>query len=147
MNAPTLTHNGIDITITPSGQFVAVKNGERIVAPSLQAIKKKLDGRGKFVSFVALKPQSYYSDSLKEITVIGIKEPRANSSSWRQKRKWKLADGNTADFVYENSEENIQAYSAWKALLKKHSVEREALQKAQGEAEAVLEEKLKKLAP
>lgn len=54
MTEYTFEHNGIKIDLLPSGQFAATVGGKTLTAPSLAAIKKKLNGSKAFQEFPAL---------------------------------------------------------------------------------------------
>ena len=77
-----MEHNGIKIEFNERiGKFSAVRNGKPFSGNSLAGIKKALDkdAADGFQPFKALVDgDRWRSNSLREVTIVGIKFPRAN---------------------------------------------------------------------
>lgn len=78
---PTWEHRGHTITLTTAGAFQAKVNARHIAGPSLDAIKKKIDGFFKFEAFTAIDltfhPNIYKSanpknPAIRQVAVIGV---------------------------------------------------------------------------
>lgn len=113
------THNGISISLTAHGKFAAVIDGKNTTAPSLDAIKKKIDGPSSaaFQEFPALLV-SEYRGAPDPVKVVGIKKSRR--TSWRSD-EWLLDSGATQRAVAKDTKENrasIQAYYAARLTLR-----------------------------
>lgn len=107
-----MEHKGITITFNEgSGKFIATdKNGQRVVAASLAAIKKQLDKAESPENWNALVWKRYGS-GYDEVVVVGIKSPRKYGSA-----EWKLNNGETRSMVYPDTPENRVALDAFFAL-------------------------------
>jgi hypothetical protein len=93
-------HGKHDIELTNGGEFTTVLNGKVIRAPSLAAIKKKLDAAAKvaFKPFNALRDARYNDkedtriEGMVRVTVIGIEKSTGSNRYLRQKWQF-LLDG------------------------------------------------------
>lgn len=136
----TFKHAGVDISLDPvTGKFGAVMEGKKVAAPSLDAMKKKIDGvvKAGFKQFVAYKDQGRHQpakDRYKEVVVVGVKRARANT--FRGESFWITSTGEHLNTVYEFSPESLAALRARDALIEKQRAEKEAMDKAHSEARA-----------
>ena len=125
-------HKGTDIAVTDKGQFTAYVDGHEVVAPSLAAMKKKLDKVNPFEQFDALDT----AHGNKPVRVVGISRARA---SWRSD-KWKLRDGSSRRSVYANTPENKKTLAELAAMLERHSKVDEAQRAERQNLETHLQE-------
>ena len=93
----TFTHNGIEIALNGVGEFWAVIDGKREKAPSLAAMKKRIDSRDTFKPFDALILS--YKDEIKQIRVIGITKP-SGKRTYSNRPKFIGSDTYHHDRVY-----------------------------------------------
>ena len=103
MTTHTFEHNGITITLLPSGQFAATVGGKTLTAPSLAAIKKKLNGSKAFQEFPALM---VLYGAIREVRAVGITKNKYGTA-------WKLSNGETPHEVYADTPENRVALQAY----------------------------------
>jgi hypothetical protein len=127
----TFKHNGTDIELRDNGKFYAKTAAGMIEAPSLVAIKKKLDAKAKFEPFSVIFETSKWDGgfsrrvrSIGTAKVVGIYSPRAK---WRG-AMWQL-EGSERDTgaVIEDTPENRAALQAYiDAMAHREQVVREA---------------------
>jgi hypothetical protein len=103
MTEYTFEHNGIKIDLLPSGQFAATVGGKTLTAPSLAAIKKKLNGSKAFQEFPALM---VLYGAIREVRAVGITKNKYGTA-------WKLSNGETRHEVYADTPENRAALRAF----------------------------------
>ena len=113
MTEQKFEHNGVTITLTSYGNFQAAKNGAMLKAPSLPAMKKKLDKLDTFTPFKALYAR-YYSEEYEVVTVTGVRKHRGGSV-------WILSNGAEREDVIEATPENTVIAKAYKKLKAKNS--------------------------
>lgn len=131
-------HQGIEITLSDGGHFVATITGRVTRKPSLDAIRKAIDNSKKstFKPFTGLREEEHYDkgkgnkDALVRVTVVGItKAPRGSRTSGEH--EFLLDSGATLNVyrsLYEDSEANreaIRAYRAFMAETDRIKIERE----------------------
>lgn len=115
---PTWTHNGIEIALRDNvGDFVATpKGGARITAPSLDAMKKKLDvlKQSSFQPFNALHIKYPYNGrsgneskgGFETNQVIGIEREKGRSGGTL---KFQFKSGRNDQYAYPDTPENREA--------------------------------------
>lgn len=121
-------HNNIDIDLQDNGTFTAKVNGAEISAPSLPAIKKKIDKSAPFKPFDAITIDYY--DKIEDIRIVGMVKQR-NHRSWL----WKTTSGRTHSSVYLDTPQV-------RAGIKKYLAAKKQGEKIR-EAQEALEDKLK----
>jgi hypothetical protein len=106
-------HKGIKIDLKDNGEFVAKVGGKEIVAPSIVAMKKKLDRVEPFKPFEAFSID--WEGDTKTFTVIGVeKHRRYNQYSWRSE------NGYRHNTVYATTKENVAVAKKLKAMIDAH---------------------------
>lgn len=112
-------HKGVEITITPGGAFTAVVGGKTIMAPSLPAMRKKLDKAAEFESFSAFVHT--YGGQIKRFRVTGVRNnPRKDH--WNP-LLFVCDDGENRSRVYPDTPENVAAHEAYETARKAHEAE------------------------
>lgn len=135
------THKGIAIELMEvSGSFSAIIGGKRQVAPSLDAIKKRIDDAAK-IGFEPFKALEYGRDD--KITVYEV----TGITRVTRGRRWGSSGERfitTASYSPERSSvtpdtlEARQAVKAWQALSKKNNAEIDRLKKAMEKAQKAI---------
>jgi hypothetical protein len=106
-------HKGIAIEILDNGAFMSKVGGKEITAPSLPALKKKLDRVSPFKPFEAFTID--WEGEVKQFTVIGVeKHRRYNQYSWRSE------NGYRHTHVYAATKENLAVAKKLTALIEAH---------------------------
>lgn len=122
---------GVPIAVKDNGEFAAVIGGKELTAPSLAAIKKKLERTKPFEPFDGFL--MYHGGDMKQTRVIGVKKHR-NYNSYH----WITQGGYTPSVVYMSTKENL---AIAKQITKLHD-ERDAAEKKYNERIQDLEKKL-----
>jgi hypothetical protein len=115
-------HKGIPIEIRDNGEFMAKVGGKEVVAPSLPALKKKLDRIDPFKPFAAFTID--WEGEVKKCTVVGVERHRRYNQY-----QWRTDNGYRHTHVYVALKENL-------ALAKKLADVKAAQKKAEKEFEA-----------
>lgn len=130
-NENKFEHKGIPITIKDNGEFMAKIGGKEIVAPSIAALKKKLDRVDPFEPFEGFCLD--WRDEIEKFTVTGVsKNHRHNSYHWVTSR------GAQHSHVYAATKENIAIAKQYIAAKEKH----EKIRKEHGRIEEQLKDSL-----
>jgi len=114
MTAHQFEHNGIKIDLLPSGHFSATVGGKTRTAPSLAALKKKLDGDKVFQEFPALV---ICWSKIREVRVVGVINRRLSDPVWN------LNTGEARHEVYADTPENRAALTAYLEQTEAHNRE------------------------
>lgn len=128
-NKQTFNHKGTEISLDKKGVFTAKCNGVELNAPSLLALKKKLDKISPFTAFEAFIIT--YGDIIKTCTIVGIQKNRGYNGY-----SWKDADGRTHSTVYQATPENLARAKKFMQAKENH----EKLRRQHDELEAKLEQ-------
>ena len=130
-------HKNIKIELSEqSGEFSARFDGRIVRAPSVVALKKKLDSllEAKAGAFTALvNTTGYRSRGIFRVSIVGIEKARGRFGR-AGLDNWKSDDGNTYHEVFTDTPENEAALKAAVELDASHAKEREALADKQQEA-------------
>lgn len=138
MTTATFKHNGTDIECRANGKFYAKTAAGTIEAPSLAAMKKKLDTKSEFQRFGGIEICNSYANrktiyAIKSVVVVGWKQP---ASRWRSP-VWVLENSEESQFVIVDTPANraavqalIEAMTVRDALVKEHTDKVDALRKA-----------------
>lgn len=124
-------HKGIPIAISGTGEFSAKLDGNTITAPSLTALKKKLDKHKPFEPFKAFT--MYHDGDTRDYRVIGVRKQRGYNQY-----HWITDSGHTPHTVYADSKENRAIVKQMEAL----KAERKKVEDAFTKREDALKEKL-----
>lgn len=137
-----LNYNGVNIELTPGGKFRATIAGKVTDAPSFEAMKRKIEKAEVFEPFKAFYLESW--GLVRNLEVIGIrKNPRFKRHGDCVPRfEWITVEhGDRKAYhsaVYRDTPENRAAVDAWKALVKANDTQRDAMRKAEREAERAI---------
>jgi hypothetical protein len=116
-------HKGIPIVVSATGEFSAKVDGNTLTAPSLAALKKKLDRLKPFEPFNAFT--LYHDGDVRKHRIIGVRKHRGYNQY-----HWHTDSGHTPATVYADTKENM-------AIVKKM----EALADEKKKAEAIFEKR------
>lgn len=122
----TFTHNGTKIDIEPDGTFKALGPSGVLKAPSLAAIKKKIDKEKPFTAFPALAFSGGLTKKLDAFMVVGV---RKSTRSYSNDVFYVCSDGQERMRIYYDTPENRKKLKAYMALV-------EASEKAYAKAHA-----------
>lgn len=112
----TFQHKGVEITLGANGKFSAQTETGRIEAPSLDAIKKKLDKEPDFTPFKAFAIAGYSDLTLVDRTVTGVVKGRGRYG----KDEWQTNWGKEPS-VYVDTPENRANALAYIVMRKRHA--------------------------
>lgn len=121
-------HNDIDIDVLDNGTFKAKVNGVDITAPSLIAMKNKINRTAPFEPFDGFFIN--YGDQVMDVRVIGIQKERNRAAF-----VWKTQCGRQLSYVYLDNPKTRAAVKKYTQAVEKHT-------KMKAEFEKI-EEKLK----
>lgn len=114
------THEGVKISLNERGAFTATIKGKFQSAPSLDAMKKRIDEskRDTFVPFEAYQIGRYSDRSdLKAFTVTGVVKLRTTRYSTRT-HSFQCSDNRERDYVNPVTPENTKAANEYLSALK-----------------------------
>jgi len=101
-------HKGIKIDFEQgSGWFSAIIAGKVVYAPSLTAIKARIDKHAQdtFTPFKALRWDQFDSKQT-VVNVVGVRNPKKNDR-YNRRKQWILDDGDTREVVAAYTPENL----------------------------------------
>ena len=129
-------HNGVGIKLQSNGKFYAEIHGKLENAPSLDAMKRRIDAaaRSAFQPLACLIEDKWGGQNLIEVTAHSIKAARKGARSYDDHPNFVLSNGEMRRRVMVNSPENLAAYQAvrdydmeTKRIAAERSTERKAL--------------------
>lgn len=140
------THQGIEIDLQPSGDFVATVEGQRVVKASLDAMKKHIATAKKkpFAAFTAMREETHRDakkakDGLVRVTAIGIKRRAGRHVYYGQYEFVLEGDSNELTRLFVDTPENRQAFKALEA----HREESRRIEEQRKAERAKLQEAIK----
>lgn len=137
MKTTVTKHKSVAVEVDQRGTFTAKVAGEELTAPSLAALKRKIDAAlaDAFEPFDAFTIRNFYADGpeLEEYRVVGIgaeREKGRSSATWRNDRGLNLKQ------CYRDTPETRAQAEAYIAKWRANKVERDRME---AEEEALLE--------
>lgn len=118
-----MEYNGIPIEVTDAGIFRAKVGGNVLVAPSVAALKKKMDATEKFVPFTAVVPDPPYGVSPREYKRVQVLARKSVRGKWH----WVLDNGRSHTQVFADTPASVDALIAKDAIVFRHRKEREEM--------------------
>lgn len=136
-------HGGVKIKFTEqTGEFSAHVAGKFIKAPSLAAIRKRIDSSKTFAPFEALVEKGgWHAEGYEVVTIVSISRPKGKNT-WRNEPKWIDSKGREYREVATNSPENLVALQKYDALVEKNQVDLRVFKDQQDAAEAAAKSKI-----
>lgn len=136
-------HGGVKIRFAEqTGEFSAHVAGKYVKAPSLAAIKKRIDSSKTFASFEALVEKSgWHAEGYEVVTIVSISRSKGKES-WRNQSKWIDSKGREYREVATNSPENLFALQEYDALVEKNQVALKVFKEQQDAAEVAAKSKI-----
>ena len=108
-------HSGTKIILTEQGEFTASINGKLVRTPSLDSMKKRIDGANAFQPFPAIVNSR--GGKFEEATVTGIAKPRGKKS-WSNGPQFIIQGGKQHSVVY--SPDSLSAIREWERIVEEN---------------------------
>lgn len=146
----TFKHAGVDITLDPvTGKFTALLAGKSVTTPSLDAMKKKIDGdeKSKFKQFTAIKDAGKYPGRERYVKVLIVGLKRSRATSYRGEDYWITSTSEALATVYADTPESLQLLKDKDALREQHEKEKDAMDRLHREQRAHADSLLAVLKP